>query len=88
MSTVDAECERSGLPASMCAHCRGLDKEEPPTSGLLVRRFLVAKYPGRCSANSEHQINPGDEIGEAVEESDINTPVGWICHVCVEAIVG
>ena len=85
MARNDPECERSGLPQSMCAHCRGLD-DEVSTSGLRVDRFVTASYPGRCAADPDHVIDVGTTIGHAID--DEGNAVGWICGVCAGRMLG
>jgi hypothetical protein len=82
----DEQCERSDLPASMCAHCRGLDDVDivDVEEGVRVAvdrtsRPLTASFYGRCSGCGA-QIVPGDTIyrrgsGEAAS---------YDCEVCAD----
>lgn len=89
--TVTAEpeerCELSDLPVSMCGHCRKVDLPKP-TEGLVIRRFLVAKYDGRCILDDEHEIVEGDDIGQVVHRDDVDNHIGYACAVCVRAVTG
>ena len=88
MSMTDPDCERSDLPQSMCAHCRGLSDAEPPTAGLRITRFITAQYAGVCIADPTHHIEPGEDIGLAVSAEDESEQVGWLCTGCVRAVLG
>lgn len=64
----ETRCEISDLPASMCAHCRGLDGTDPRPE-LIVLRVITARFNGRCEVCGEHTVHEGaplylvDEIG-------------------------
>lgn len=64
-------CELNDLPASMCAHCRGLTLDDPPPT--IANRF-IARFRGTCSA-CELPICEGDNIGRTSEGE-------YVCQSC------
>ncbi len=67
---MSAYCELNDLPASMCAHCRGLTLDDPPT---IASRF-IARFRGRCSA-CVMPICEGDNIGRTSDGE-------YVCQSC------
>lgn len=57
---TDTTCDRTDLPVTMCAHCRGHDQpavDPPEALGLPIR----AQFGGRCDV-CEHGIPVDAEI--------------------------
>lgn len=78
MTAAERRCERTDLPASMCAHCRGhLDPAAPADLGTgdLLSSF-PARYDGRCD-NCDGPIREGDTIAALVDGS------GYACTRCL-----
>jgi hypothetical protein len=82
----DGRCRRTELLPSECGCAAHRGGEALPTEGVLVSRFLIAKYDGRCALTPSHRIQAGSEIGMAVQEDDIYSEVGWVCEQCVRTI--
>jgi hypothetical protein len=49
MSGTELRCDRTELPVSMCAHCRGHDDPMKLSTGEFGVPF-IASYDGRCGA--------------------------------------
>ena len=76
---TEPRCERTDLPVSMCAHCRGHDHTP---DGVRFGTTIAARYPGRCALCDDH-IEPDDLI--AVVLDDHGGADGWACTACVDA---
>lgn len=87
MSGSEARCTCCDLLVSSCGRQRpGFEAEADPYGGVLIERFLTAKYEGgRCALIDEHRISAGTTIGMAVYADDGGL-LGWVCAVCVERI--
>lgn len=62
---------------TMCRDCmdeRGLAPTPAPAPPL-ADRWIRARSDGRCAANPDHDIEPGDLIGDVAE-------IGWVCDRC------
>jgi hypothetical protein len=66
---LDPECERTGLPMSMCAHCR------PAPPRPRADRVIYAAFNGHC-AECDGAVRIGDRIGLSDGE--------WCCDRCVQ----
>jgi hypothetical protein len=69
-----AWCEKFDMPASGCAHCRGipdLPAEHHPRTGKLGP-WVTAQFPARCGCGAA--IVPGDQIRAANGS--------WLCEGC------
>jgi len=79
-------------PPGQCADCKGLGAVADPYEGVLVERFLNAKYPGKCALIPGHKIEPGTEIGVLVLDNEEHRPpfkvLGYGCRACVYEIIG
>ena len=79
---TDSHCQRSDLPASMCAHCRGLDAvdvvdlDELPARPGSRRRPLSSSFYGTCKT-CDAQILPGDTV--------YRNGLGYDCEECADA---
>lgn len=89
----DGRCRTTELLPKECAcaaHRGGEGEEElaaqPNYERYLIQRFRLARYQGRCKLVPAHVIEPSDQIGLAVYESQIDKEFGWVCTYCVEAI--
>jgi hypothetical protein len=81
----DGRCRRTDLLPSDCgcaAHRGGETVDE--FEGVLISRFLTAKYEGRCALDRSHRIELGELIGRAVQESNLNDEIGWVCESCCD----
>jgi len=97
MNTPDPDTERCKTTELLVKEC-ACDKhrrkpEVNPYDGLLIDRFIYAKYDGVCALfpeDEEHRTEAGDHIGLAVQDSDDGRPpferVGWVCPGCTEKI--
>jgi hypothetical protein len=92
----EGRCEKHDMILSGCADCNGVGAAFDASvkgvvaTDLLIERFLIARYDGRCAVDRSHPIVPGDEIGFAVNEVPLTDgswdKVGWVCEACVEEI--
>lgn len=78
---AEERCERSDLPASMCAHCRGHDQTVPDLSlrdlgHKDVHTAFTARYEGTCENCGAH-IDAGDLIAPLIGGS------GHVCPDCL-----
>jgi uncharacterized protein with PIN domain len=82
---TDARCERSDLPASMCAHCRGhVEPVRRPRAPLVVPPlgFTEARYEGWCGECGE-RIWKGEKISPAFRRMPNGSDKTiWICEEC------
>lgn len=67
-------CEHGELRPS-CVDCLNGPPSTPTKP--LATRTRTAMYAGTCAADTEHEIEPGDRIGE--------TSRGWCCRMCYRA---
>jgi hypothetical protein len=78
---TEQRCERSDLPVSMCAHCRGLDHvptpidDDPFDAPSDLGPTIAAKFDSECG-------NCGDPI--AVGEPITSAYEGWVHERCAE----
>lgn len=85
-----AECKHE-VEEAWCAECNGTVKRQAKEAGdavyegVLIERFLVARYDGQCALVPRHPLVPGREIGVAVREPDMDR-VGYVCDTCVTEI--
>lgn len=90
-SPSEERCEKHDLITGQCADCRGL-AEPDPLDGLLVDRFLTARFPGTCFISDYHPIRVGDHIGVLVEDNETGRPpfrrLGYGCEGCVTKLKG
>lgn len=80
MATPEARCERSDLPESMCAHCRGHIDEVPVDEQLTVDDIgprFTAQYATPCNAGCGGDIEPGETIAA------LNDRFGYACPGCL-----
>jgi hypothetical protein len=76
MTAVEARCEVTELPESMCAHCRPPAPEPPePRDTSLFGPWFPAGHDGDCDGECGSEIEEGDMI-----RSDGQG--GWLCLVC------
>ncbi|NUS59163.1 MAG: hypothetical protein HOV66_30545 [Streptomycetaceae bacterium] len=74
----EERCERSDLPTSMCAHCRGHEERgtELTAADVVVSAAFEARFPGRCEG-----------CGNAIREGDAIAPLrdssGYVCPECL-----
>ena len=68
----EERCERSELPVSMCAHCKGVDKVE--TFEHVVEKKIIAQYSGSCGSC-------GDRVEAGVTTIGLSED-GWVCEGC------
>jgi hypothetical protein len=94
MLDEDGRCRKTDLFPEQCGciHHRGgeeLDDSQGATEydGLLISRFLIAHYNGKCAITPSHKIEAGSDIGMVVHEDDIHKNLGWACETCVRTIV-
>lgn len=87
-----AQC-RHEIEEAWCADCNGTarriaeEEKEALYEGILIERFLTAKYDGRCALVPAHPIVPGRYIGIAVRSSGEDVVrIGYICDACVAAM--
>ena len=75
----EARCDRSDLPVSMCAHCRG-DRQvaDPPASDRPAGYGPVffARFDGRC-ADCGDQFVAGERIAALTDGG------GYVCEDCI-----
>lgn len=57
---ADPWCEKFDMPASGCAHCRGIS-EQPERDPADYGPWFAARYPGKCAGCGE-PIREGDRI--------------------------
>lgn len=70
---ADDYCELNDMPASMCAHCRGVTLDDPAPT--IAYRF-DAMYGGRC-ASCDKPFSEGDRIG-------YTTDGYYVCPTCTD----
>lgn len=78
MTAPESRCERTDLPASMCAHCRGHADLLAPAdlgSGDVLSRF-TASYNGR-GENCDGPIRVAEQIAALTDGS------GYACERCL-----
>lgn len=68
----DLRCDWSDLLTAECAHCRKLDLDTSPATG--VARWFLASYSGRC-AHCGKAFEVGDRIGRTFDDQ-------YVCSTC------
>jgi len=76
MSTGTAWCEKFDMPASGCAHCRGITDEPPQVRDKANLGYpLAARYPGKCGWC-------GDQFGEGERIRRDRESGTYVCEGC------
>lgn len=75
VTVAEARCERSDLPTSMCAHCRGTAGEGPAAAPELGPLF-EARFDGRC-ADCGESFDAGETIAALADGT------GYACSECL-----
>lgn len=71
---TEPRCDRTDLPVSMCAHCRGHDVT--PSTARDYEPLFTARYDGRC-AECDDPIDAGERIAPLADGS------GYIHEDCI-----
>lgn len=78
---AERRCERSDLPESMCAHCRGHVEEVPAVEWGLTWEDIgprfVAQYESACHAGCGGRIEAGELIAA------LSDGTGYACPGCL-----
>lgn len=84
----DPRCERTDLPRSMCAHCKGLEDFASNIDDYKLARTFKARYEGNCAIEPSHVIFKWDDISRVVRVDNPFLPVaGYACRVCTARLL-
>lgn len=78
-------CELTDLPREMCAHCKGVEAEDP-TVDYRLEGVFTAKYNGTCGIDDDHGIVKGDEISRVMPTDNPFSDVVFACSRCTKKL--